>query len=336
MKRLISAASFVVLVLSSLSAPAVAQEDGCKGGIWDSFYPNECILGIPDGTRSIGGIALTEDIDTCEDRAFGLVLSKGRDSVVWVKAKSAKPTGEISPGVVEFEVWISQDCLSWQDAYAVKLSLVAPNGTVLLPSRRASSFTYSKKFSGPIDSYCFTNTCGNTRTQEFFELPQNSPLGDYKIVLEVASTWSLSSARKSYTYSGQLFFGNRSPQPSSGSSSSGPVKIENVSICGGTLRETLSAIKGYEKTLHPLQRKRVKDAITSPKDICGINLPVTRVVCEGVYFGTATNAKNARARATLACAHAKTIQKNVPTRITMTKTNSKSFNGFVYVSVSFD
>lgn len=348
MRRSLSLLMAALLIALPVSPSNSATSDGCKGSIWDTVYPNECIIDVHDGAQTIAGIAITENVYKCSDTAYGIVLSSGYDGLGWIKVKSASPSGELAVGSVDFELWFIQQCLSWKDAYAIKLTMIGPDGKSYNANFKASEFSYRKKYSGSVNSYCFSNICGDTRIQGNFSLPETAPSGSYQLVLEVKSNWQYSSANKTFTYSNQLFLRTTavSPSPSPSptatpstnpsTSSSGMVNEGEFSICGGDLRETLSAIKGFDKKLHPAHKKRIKDAMNAPKDICGLDMPVASVVCEGVYYGGAAAAKVAKGKATMACNHAKTIQKYVPTLIKVKSTKSKSYNGFVYVTFSFE
>ncbi len=341
-RRFLSVFLAAVLVFVPLLPANSSTLDGCKGSVWDSIYPNECIISVHDGARTIAGISITENVYECNDRAYGVVISTGNDSLGWIKIKSAKPSGELAVGLVEFELWLVQQCLAWKDAYSTTLTLVGPDGARHPSTVHSNSFSYRQKLSGSINSYCFLNVCGDTRIQGSFNIPQGAPAGMYRLEFEVKSNLQLSSVQKTFTYSNQLFVApstlasTPSPSPSGGSSSSEMVIEGEFSICGGELKETLSAIKGFEKKLHPAHQKRIKDAMKSPQEICGLNLPVARVVCEGVYFGGLEAARSAKNKATLACNHAKKIQRHVPTLVKIKSTKAKSYNGYVFATFSFE
>lgn len=335
MRRWLSLLITVLLLVIPVIPSSSSTNDGCRGSFWDSIYPDECIIDVHDGAQTIAGVAITENVYNCDDTAYGLVLSSGYDGLGWIKMKSAKASGELSTGRVEFELWFVQQCLGWKDAYSIKFSMIGPDGTSYVSTYVSNEFSYRKKYSGPVSSYCFSNICGDTRIQGYFNLPENSASGSYRLILELKSNWQFSPVQKTFNYSNQLFVGAKTEAPAPTPSPSELVNEGEFSICGGDLRETLSAIKGFEKKLHPAHKTRIKDAMNSAKDICGLSMPVALVVCEGVYFGGSAAAKIAKTKATLACNHAKTIQKNVPTIIKVKSTKAKSYNGFVYVTLSF-
>lgn len=321
----------------SVGMPSFAADtSGCRSSIWASVYPDECIIDIHDNAQVIAGHAITEKLDTCDDTFAGIVLSTGYDGIGWIKIKSAKPTGELTATSVGFELWLVQQCLSWTDAYSVQFELISPDGTVIPATISENSFTYRKQYSGSISSYCFSNICGDTRYQGSFDLSQTPISGSYKIRLRIKSNWELSKVDKTFSYSNQLFYGIPTTQKPDTATDSGLVNDGEASICGGDLKETLKPIKGYEKKIHSAHKKLIKSAINSPKEICGIDLPVKQVVCQGIYFGGTANAKLAKAKATLVCNYAKTIQKTIKTVVKIKATKSKSYNGTVYATFIFN
>ncbi len=157
-----------------------ANADTVCQSIFQFEAPSGCVLSDAEGA-----ILGTPNITTCNDRFAGLVLSTGYDSAVYVAFTGIGLDGQLTPGAsVRYSIWLMQDCRAWAGAYSVTLKLSGDSGGSVT-STPIGQFAYSEKFTGALDSYCFTNTCGSTTYSGTFTIPPSLAVGQYRVQVSV-------------------------------------------------------------------------------------------------------------------------------------------------------
>jgi hypothetical protein len=213
MKRIL----FVIVLIAGAINPLmpVANASGCPTGILSSLYPNECLFEYSDEAKVMTGttLKLQPTLDSCDDTFSGIKLSTGYDRISYVRIPSVSLSGEMKPNVVhKVEVSIAESCRAWPKSYVASAALTFANGISVPISLIETNLRYREKFSGSIDSYCFTNTCATATLEGSFKLPTTAS-GSATLSLAIeynsssATAIQLKPITDKYNYSGVLFAG---------------------------------------------------------------------------------------------------------------------------------
>ena len=156
--------AFGVLAGPSNAASAAAL---CDESVSTASY---CMLDDTDTGSSYYGRA--GDVYTCGLTYYGIKINDGYDSIDYVEFNGVGRDGILNPGsTVTATVRMDQECRSWLGAYGANLTLEGLVNKPLVAIQASEEFTYRKKYSGRLDSYCFTEICGFTSWEFNIQIP---------------------------------------------------------------------------------------------------------------------------------------------------------------------
>jgi hypothetical protein len=238
MKRVLLA---FVLILSFFPNVTIANASGCPSGIWSNLYPGECILEYSDEAEVISGtnIRIQPDLLSCDYTFAGVKLSTGYDRISYLRLKSVPITGELTKNqTVNLELSLSENCRAWTKSYLANGEVVFQDGSKVSVDLSESNFRYREKFTGSIDSYCFTKTCGTATLIGSFQVP-NSAQGAATLSLSISYNQASTSITQfspifaQYKYSGVLFVSNTATTPTSTNGIDANIPLTNVTMVDG-------------------------------------------------------------------------------------------------------
>jgi hypothetical protein len=238
MKRALLA---LVLIFSFFPNITIANASGCPSGIWSSLYPGECILEYSDEAETISGtnIRIQPNLLSCDDTFAGVKLSTGYDRISYLRLKNVPITGELTKyQIVNLELSVSENCRAWANSYLAAGEVVFQDGSKASFNLSESNFRYREKFSGSIDSYCFTNICGTATLNGSFQVP-NSAQGSAILTLKITynqastSTTQFSPITSQYRYSRVLFAGTATTTPTSTNGIDEKIPLTDITMVSG-------------------------------------------------------------------------------------------------------
>lgn len=170
-KRVIALSLSALLAFGVLAGPSNAASAAalCDESVSTASY---CMLDDTDTGSSYYGQA--GDVHTCGLTYYGIKINDGYDSIDYIEFNSVGRDGILNPGSsVTATVQMDQECRSWQGAYGATLTLEGLVNKPLVAIQASEEFTYRNKFSGRLDSYCFTEICGFTTWEFNIQIPSD-------------------------------------------------------------------------------------------------------------------------------------------------------------------
>jgi hypothetical protein len=150
----------------SFSAPAQAATS-CDLA---ASSATSCFIATNDAGSTYYGHA--GDFYACELTYYNVKINDGYDRIKSIEISGVSASGKINPGSsISASVYLDQECVSWAKAYDIELELVGLANKPLSGTKVSDEFTYRKKLSGRLDSYCFTETCGYSLMTFDFAIP---------------------------------------------------------------------------------------------------------------------------------------------------------------------
>lgn len=191
MKKMMRVILSVLLTFGGITAatPAIAETNlGCDTDFYAAIFPSDCVIEYQDQARLVGSYKLNPYFNSCNNRFAGLVLNTGYEDISYIRIKGLSRDGHLTPGAIyPYEVVIDQPCHAWANAYTVGIQLSGPDGKSTLGTATGNDFKYHEKFTGPLDSYCFTQICGTGYYYGTLAIPLNAIGGDYRLSLTLES-----------------------------------------------------------------------------------------------------------------------------------------------------
>lgn len=196
MKKILSSALSLVLVLFGISPATADASNGLAcDSLWQFAHPGACVL------SSVKGSLTAPNAQTCDD-GYGY---KGYDYLSYVSLSNTPNDGQLTRGQdLPFTLRLRQQCISWNGAYDVSVSLVSSTGTTFLSNIESSTFEYDKKYSAPLLSYCSTEICGSGIIKGNIPFPAFAPPGKYSLNVKITSNTAFSKANLNFAMAASL------------------------------------------------------------------------------------------------------------------------------------
>ncbi len=232
----------LLMVVGLFPSAPPANAAGCPSSIWSTLYPGQCILEYSDEAKAISGTSyqLQPDLNSCADYFAGVKISTGYDRVSYVRVVDVPTSGEIKSNQnVKVEVSISENCRAWAKSYLVNGEMVFADGSKVPILFTETDFRYREKFTGSIESYCFTNICASSTLTGTFST-SNAPQGSATLNINIdynqssASSIQLTPISAKYKYSNVFYIGASAPAPSKKTQAITVIRPQNISISAKT------------------------------------------------------------------------------------------------------
>lgn len=157
------------LVIASSSAPPAIAATICDS---NASSATTCFLATNDFGSTYYGHA--GDFYTCPLTYFGVKTNDGFDNISHIVFDGVGVNGKLTPGTsVKASIRVDQECIAWAGAYGFEIRLEGLKNAPIIGTKISESFTYLKKYSARIDSYCFIETCGYSQLTFEFDIPAN-------------------------------------------------------------------------------------------------------------------------------------------------------------------
>lgn len=196
MKKILATFLALVLVLFGISPASADSTNGLAcDSMWQFSHPGACVL------SNVKGALTAPNAHTCDD-GYGY---KGYDYLSYVSLTNTPNDGQLTRGQdLPFTLRLRQQCISWNDAYMVSVSLVSATGKTYSSNTESSTFEYDKKYNAPLLSYCSTEICGSAIIKGNIPFPAFAPPGKYSLQVKIVSNSAFSKANLNFSMSASL------------------------------------------------------------------------------------------------------------------------------------
>ena len=153
------------------------------------IHKDTCIFVAQDNSLQPGGYIANPWINTRSHYFAGIKTSTGYDRISHVFFPRILNDAQIeAKGLLNLTGVLGQDCRTSKNAYKLAAELIDPSGNSINSLGVKQTYTESKSYTVPADSYCFATRCGTTSFSTAFYIPANAKPGPYSLKIYVEST----------------------------------------------------------------------------------------------------------------------------------------------------